>query len=137
MARALNSGGVARVASSLISNVPCLVFYCVLLRLPKCLKRRRRFLKIGGTGLAGAVLLGTAGCGVFQQGGRQGGDPGGQGAFSYSVAGEIPDMDPTTMTDVNSFRLITNVMEGLYRIDENEKPQPRRRPRASRSALKG
>src|SRR5829696_3967954 len=54
------------------------------------------FLKIGGTGLAGAVLLGA----------------------------EIPDMDPTTMTDVNSFRLITNVMEGLYRIDENEKPQP-------------
>jgi oligopeptide transport system substrate-binding protein len=33
-------------------------------------------------------------------------------------------MDPTTMTDVNSFRLITNVMEGLYRIDEHEKPQP-------------
>ena len=43
---------------------------------------RRRFLKIGGTGLAGAVLLGTAGCGVFQQGGRQGEDSGGQDAFS-------------------------------------------------------
>jgi oligopeptide transport system substrate-binding protein len=81
---------------------------------------RRDFLKIGGTGLAGAVLLGTAGCGVFQQGG----DSGGQNAFSYSLGAEIPDMNPTTMTDVNSFRLITNVMEGLYRIDENEKPQP-------------
>jgi oligopeptide transport system substrate-binding protein len=85
---------------------------------------RRRFLRIGGTGLAGAALLGTAGCGVFQQGGRQGEDSGGQDAFSYSLAAEIPDMDPTTMTDVNSFRLITNVMEGLYRIDENEKPRP-------------
>jgi oligopeptide transport system substrate-binding protein len=81
---------------------------------------RRDFLKIGGTGLAGAVLLGTAGCGVFQQGG----DSGGQNAFSYSLGAEIPDMNPTTMTDVNSFGLITNVMEGLYRIDENEKPQP-------------
>ena len=32
---------------------------------------RRDFLKISGTGLAGAALLGTAGCGVFQQGGGQ------------------------------------------------------------------
>src|SRR5829696_7801564 len=82
------------------------------------------FLKIGGTGLAGAVLLGTAGCGVSQQDSQQGDDSGGQNAFSYNLGAEIPDMDPTTMTDVNSFRLITNVMEGLYRIDENEKPQP-------------
>jgi oligopeptide transport system substrate-binding protein len=82
------------------------------------------FLKMGGTGLAGAAVLGTAGCGVLQQGDQQGGDSGGQNAFSYNLGAEIPDMDPTTMTDVNSFRLITNVMEGLYRIDENEKPQP-------------
>ncbi|HET6688941.1 MAG TPA: hypothetical protein VFG82_06190, partial [Rubrobacter sp.] len=35
---------------------------------------RRDFLRIGGTGLAGATLLGTAGCGIFQQsgGGQQG-----------------------------------------------------------------
>ena len=85
---------------------------------------RRDFLKIGGAGLAGAALLGTAGCDVFQQGGQQGGGSGDQNAFSYSLEGEIPEMDPTTMTDLNSFRLITNVMEGLYRIDENEEPQP-------------
>ena len=85
---------------------------------------RRDFLKMGGTGLAGAVALGTAGCGVFGQGGQQGGDSGGQNALSYNLGAEIPDMNPTTMTDVNSFRLITNVMEGLYRVDGNEKPQP-------------
>src|SRR5215210_6253871 len=85
---------------------------------------RRDFLKIGGSGLAGAALLGSAGCGVFQQGGGEGGGSGDQNALSYNLAGDIPDMDPTTMTDVNSFRLITNVMEGLYRIDENEEPQP-------------
>jgi oligopeptide transport system substrate-binding protein len=85
---------------------------------------RRDFLKIGGSGLAGAALLGTAGCGVFEQGGQQDGGAGAQNAFAYNLAGDIPDMDPTTMTDVNSFRLITNVMEGLYRIDENEEPQP-------------
>jgi len=85
---------------------------------------RRDFLKIGVTGLVGAALPGTAGCGVFQQGGQQSDDSGGQNTFSYSLGAEIPDMNPTTMTDVNSFRLITNVMEGLYRVDENEEPQP-------------
>jgi oligopeptide transport system substrate-binding protein len=86
---------------------------------------RQEFLKMGARGLAGATMLGSAGCGAFlQQGGQQGGDSGNQNALSYQLAAEIPDMDPSTMTDVNSFRLITNVMEGLYRIDENEKPQP-------------
>jgi oligopeptide transport system substrate-binding protein len=85
---------------------------------------RRHFLRVGGVGLAGAVALGTAGCGFFGRGGQQGGESGGQNVLSYNLGAEIPDMDPTTMTDVNSFRLITNVMEGLYRVDENEKPQP-------------
>src|SRR5918994_1978664 len=85
---------------------------------------RRDFLRMGGAGLAGAAVLGTAACGVLQQGVQQSGNSGGQNAFSYNLGAEIPDLDPTTMTDVNSFRLITNVMEGLYRIDENEKPQP-------------
>jgi oligopeptide transport system substrate-binding protein len=86
---------------------------------------RRDFLKIGGTGLAGAALLGTAGCGVFQQGGQQGGGgAGGQNVFTYMLTGDIPDMNPSTTTDLNSFILLNNVMEGLYRIDENEKPQP-------------
>ena len=34
---------------------------------------RREFLRLGGVGMAGAVLLGTAGCGVFE-GGSQGSD---------------------------------------------------------------
>jgi len=86
---------------------------------------RRDFLKIGGTGLAGAALLGTAGCGVFQQGGgQQGGGAGGQNALTYDLGADIPDLNPTTMTDIVSFRLITNLMEGLYRIDPNEQPQP-------------
>ena len=39
---------------------------------------RRDFLKISGTGLAGATLLGTAGCGVFSGGGGGGGGGGEQ-----------------------------------------------------------
>ena len=69
-------------------------------------------------------MLGSAGCGHSKQGEQQGDDSGRQNAFSYQLGAEIPDMDPSTTTDVLSFTLITNVMEGLYRIDENEKPQP-------------
>jgi oligopeptide transport system substrate-binding protein len=85
---------------------------------------RRDFLKIGGSGLVGTALLGTAGCSVFQQGARQSADSGDHNSISYNLAAEIPNMDPTTMAATNSFMLITNVMEGLYRIDENEEPQP-------------
>jgi oligopeptide transport system substrate-binding protein len=84
---------------------------------------RRDFLKIGGTGLAGATLLGAVpGCGVFQQGGGTG--AGGQNVFTLDLGADIPDMDSATTTDVNSARLLTNVNEGLYRLDENEVPQP-------------
>jgi oligopeptide transport system substrate-binding protein len=86
---------------------------------------RRDFLKIGGTGLAGAALLGTAGCGVFQQGGGgQGGGAGGQNTFTIDLGADIPDMNSVTTTDLNSARLLNNINEGLYRLDENEQPQP-------------
>src|SRR5215211_2014462 len=44
---------------------------------------RRNFLKIGGAGLAGAALLGVAGCGGG--GGQQGGDGGGGGGNTLTV----------------------------------------------------
>jgi oligopeptide transport system substrate-binding protein len=87
---------------------------------------RRDFLKIGGTGLAGAALLGTAGCGnIF--GGEQGGTGGGGGgakAITLNLQDTIRDLDSTTTTDSVSSGILLNVMEGLYRLDENEEPQP-------------
>src|SRR3712207_8660779 len=45
---------------------------------------RRDFLRLGGTGLAGTVLLGTGGCGnIF--GGEQGGSGGGGGGGSITA----------------------------------------------------
>jgi oligopeptide transport system substrate-binding protein len=85
---------------------------------------RRDFLKIGGTGLAGAALLGTAGCGVFDQGGGQQGGGGGSKAISLNLQNTIRDLDSTTTTDSVSSGILLNVMEGLYRLDENEEPQP-------------
>ncbi len=84
---------------------------------------RRDFLRISGTGLAGATLLGTAGCGVFSGGGGGGGG-GGDDTFTLDLGADIPDMNSVTTTDLNSARLLNNINEGLYRLDGNEKPHP-------------
>jgi oligopeptide transport system substrate-binding protein len=85
---------------------------------------RREFLKIGGTGLAGATLLGVAGCGVFQQGGEQQGGGGGTQAIGVQLGDNVRDLDSTTTTDSASTQILDNVMEGLYRLDPEEKPVP-------------
>ena len=87
---------------------------------------RRDFLKIGGTGLAGAVLLGTAGCGVFE-GGQQGGGGGGGGGKSITVnlQDSIRGLDSAAnVTDEVSFNVLVNAIEGLQRLDENDRPVP-------------
>src|SRR5215210_9312817 len=84
---------------------------------------RGDFLKLGGAGLAGATLLGTTGCGVFQQGG--GGEQGaGNSTFDLNLTGEIPDLDSATTSDTISFDVLTNLTEGLYRLDPDSKPIP-------------
>jgi oligopeptide transport system substrate-binding protein len=85
---------------------------------------RRDFLKIGGTGLAGAALLGTAGCGVFEQGGEQGGDGGGGKSITVNLQDTIRGLDSATTTDEVSFNVLVNAIEGLYRLDENARPAP-------------
>src|ERR671910_2109167 len=85
---------------------------------------RRDFLKIGGTGLAGATLLGAVpGCGIFQQdGGGQGGGVG--NSIAVNVANPIKDLNSASTTDSASSSILDNVTEGLYRLDPNNKPVP-------------
>lgn len=84
---------------------------------------RRNFLKIGGAGLAGATLLGTAGCGsIF--GGQGDGGGGGSSVLNVNLSTEIDDLNSATTTDAVSFEVLVNTMEGLYRLDENDEPVP-------------
>ena len=87
---------------------------------------RKDFLKIGGTGLAGAALLGTAGCGsIF--GGEQGGNGGGGGGAStvtVNLADNVRDLNSTTTTDSASTDILENIMAGLYRLDPKQQPVP-------------
>jgi oligopeptide transport system substrate-binding protein len=86
---------------------------------------RRDFLKIGGTGLAGAALLGAAGCGVFEQGGGgQEGGGGGAGSVTVNLGDSIRDLNSTTTTDSVSTDILLNTMSGLYRLDPDQRPIP-------------
>jgi oligopeptide transport system substrate-binding protein len=86
---------------------------------------RRDFLKIGGTGLAGAALLGTAGCGsVFGGAGSGGGGGAGSSTLNLNLTAEIPELDSALTSDVVSFDVLTNVMEGFYRLDLDNEPVP-------------
>jgi oligopeptide transport system substrate-binding protein len=85
---------------------------------------RKEFLRLGGAGMAGAVLLGTAGCGVFE-----GGSQGGSGAsnprnLTFNLEDTIRDLDSSTTTDSVSTDILLNVMSGLYRLDANTRPVP-------------
>src|SRR5215213_1025887 len=84
---------------------------------------RRDFLKISGTGLAGATLLGTAGCGVFSEGGGGGGG-GSSKSVAINLEGPIRDLDSVKTTDSVSTEVLLNVMSGLYRLDVNTRPVP-------------
>ncbi|MGH3087404.1 MAG: peptide ABC transporter substrate-binding protein [Rubrobacteraceae bacterium] len=89
---------------------------------------RRDFLKLGGAGLAGAAMLGVAGCGSVFEGGGEGGNGGngggGDNALNFNVGAEIPDMDPSTSTDAASADVIGNIYDTLYKLDNDLVPVP-------------
>jgi oligopeptide transport system substrate-binding protein len=86
---------------------------------------RRDFLKLSGTGLAGAALLGTAGCGsVFEGGGGGGGGGAGSSTLDLNLGAEIPELDTALTSDTVSFDVLTNVTEGLYRLNPDNEPKP-------------
>jgi oligopeptide transport system substrate-binding protein len=85
---------------------------------------RRDFLKLSGTGLAGAALLGTAGCGSVFEGGGGGGSAQKTDTLNINLENEVPDLNSATMTDTTSFNVVTNLNEGLYRLDQNQEPVP-------------
>ncbi len=44
--------------------------------------------------------------------------------LNLSLENDIPDLNQVTTTDGISFDILNNIMEGLYRLDENNDPQP-------------
>jgi oligopeptide transport system substrate-binding protein len=85
---------------------------------------RKEFLRLGGAGMAGALLLGTAGCGVFEGGGGTGGGSSNHRILNFNLRDAVRDLDSATTTDEVSTNVLLNVMSGLYRLDENARPVP-------------
>ena len=71
------------------------------------------------------LLVLLVGCGAFQEQGM--GQQDGRGdpnTLRFNLQAEIPDLDSTTTADAVSGAVLNNVMEGLYRLDEDQQPQP-------------
>ena len=91
----------------------------------------RRIRSLLGIPLIAALGLLVAGCGVFSSDSGGGGGEGGEGGsggggntLNTYIEGDIPDLNTTATTDTYSFSILANINEGLYRLDENEEPQP-------------
>ena len=80
---------------------------------------RREFLKLGGAGLAGAALLGVAGCGGddtiggVQEGGGTGGKPQPGGTFTFGRGADSVSLDVINATDGESLIVGRQVFDSL------------------------
>lgn len=74
---------------------------------------RGDFLKLGGAGVAGAFLLGTAGCG----GGSGSGGGGGGDSYSFRLAETHPEEHPTAQADQEFARLVDEKSDGRIQIE--------------------
>jgi len=84
---------------------------------------RRDFLKISGTGLAGAAMLTVPGCGVFSNS-SGGGGGGSSKSIAMNLEQTVKDLDSAQTDDSVSTEILLNVMSGLYRLDANTRPVP-------------
>src|SRR5690606_199796 len=55
---------------------------------------------------------------------QSGSDRSGKKVLNLSLENDIPDLNQVTTTDGISFDILNNVMEGLYRLDADNNPQP-------------
>src|SRR5918997_1314271 len=85
---------------------------------------RSAFLKLGGTGIAGAGLLGVAGCGGQRGGGQEGGQGGGPpgpaqegGTLVFGVDAIQGNADPAIFATFGDWMVIDCVARGLTHID--------------------
>ncbi|MBA2692076.1 MAG: ABC transporter substrate-binding protein [Rubrobacter sp.] len=74
---------------------------------------RRDFLKLGGTGIAGAAMLGVAGCGGGDTIGGQGGGEGGESIFTWGRGADTVGLDPINVTDGESLIVTRQIFDGL------------------------
>lgn len=68
------------------------------------------------------IILFVSACGFSDSGKEGGGED--KKVLNLSLDNDIPDLNQVLTTDTISFSILNNIMEGLYRIDENNEPEP-------------
>lgn len=72
-----------------------------------------------------AIVMALSACGSGSDSDEASGNQAsGKQVFNMIETAEIPTGDPSLATDVASFNVFGQTMEGLYQIDENDKPVP-------------
>ncbi|MGH3089691.1 MAG: ABC transporter substrate-binding protein [Rubrobacteraceae bacterium] len=75
---------------------------------------RRDFLKLGGVSVAGAAMLGVAGCGGGETiGGREGDGGEGGSVFTFGRGADSVGLDPIHVTDGESLIVTRQIFDGL------------------------
>lgn len=71
-----------------------------------------------------ALIFVLAACGGFSDSekDKDGGDE--EKVLNISLDNDIPDLNQVLTTDTISFSILNNIMEGLYRLDEDNEPEP-------------
>jgi peptide/nickel transport system substrate-binding protein len=78
---------------------------------------RRDFLRLSGAGLAGATLLGVAGCGGGGQiQGGQGGGGGSSNIFTFGQGADPVALDPIHITDSESSKVTRQIFDSLLKF---------------------
>ena len=73
------------------------------------------------------VLLLTlllSGCGGFTSGNGKSSEKKKDSVLNLALESDIPDLNQVKTTDGTSFTILNNVLEGLYRLDKDNQPQP-------------
>ena len=79
----------------------------------------------GLVAVCGLVLAGCyGGSSATSSSSAKSGSADGGGVFNLVVPQEMPTADLSVATDTISFTALNNVYEGIYRLDEDSKPQP-------------
>ncbi|MGM9902868.1 oligopeptide ABC transporter, binding protein [Enterococcus sp. 10A9_DIV0425] len=86
----------------------------------------KKKLTFGVIAVCGLVLAGCYGgsADTKDSGSASSGKADGGGVFNLVVPQEMPTADLSVATDTISFTALNNVYEGIYRLDEDSKPQP-------------
>ncbi|MGV3466096.1 MAG: peptide ABC transporter substrate-binding protein [Heyndrickxia sp.] len=81
---------------------------------------------ISSISLVVLLTLILSGCGGFtsSNGNGSGSEKAKDSVVNLALESDIPDLNQVKTTDGTSFTILNNALEGLYRLDQNNQPQP-------------